>query len=138
MSVGTLLSRLRGVKRTGAGRWIACCPAHEDRRPSLSIRELEDGRVLLKCFAECGVREILGALGLGFDALFPERSPGYHVPPERRPFNPSDVLQCIASEALIVAIAARSIVRGAVLSEAEVKRVFVASGRLSSAAEIAG
>jgi len=31
-----LLARLDGVKRTGPDRWIARCPAHDDKRPSLA------------------------------------------------------------------------------------------------------
>jgi hypothetical protein len=44
-----LLDHLERVKQTGPGRWIARCPAHEDRSPSLSVRELEDGRLLRLC-----------------------------------------------------------------------------------------
>ena len=52
---------------------------------------LEDGRVLVHCFAGCGVSEILGAVGLDFDALFPPK-PIDHAPPMRRPFPAADVL----------------------------------------------
>ena len=31
--------------------WSACCPAHDDRNPSLSIREGSDGKVLIHCHA---------------------------------------------------------------------------------------
>jgi len=43
----------RGSRGAGPGRWVASCPAHEELSPSLSIRELEDGRVLLHDFAGC-------------------------------------------------------------------------------------
>jgi len=76
MSAGTLLDRLQGVKPTGPGRWLAQCPAHEDRSPSLSIRELEDGRVLLHDFGGCGTQAVLDSLGLEMAALFQERLPG--------------------------------------------------------------
>ena len=66
-----VLSRLEGVKRSGDG-YIARCPAHEDRRPSLSITEGEDGRVLLKCHAGCDLDAILAALGLEKRDLFPK------------------------------------------------------------------
>ena len=49
MTIEDFLTRLDGVKRTGRG-WQAKCPAHDDRSPSLSIREGELG-VLLHCFA---------------------------------------------------------------------------------------
>ena len=51
MGVDMLLSKLDGVKRTGPGRWLAKCPAHEDRRASLAIREGDVGKTLVHCFA---------------------------------------------------------------------------------------
>lgn len=59
------------MRQVGLGRWIARCPAHDDGNPSLSIRELGDGRVLLHCFAGCKTEDVLASLGLGWDALFP-------------------------------------------------------------------
>jgi hypothetical protein len=46
-----VLDRVESPKQSGAGRWMCKCPAHEDRGPSLSIRETEDGRVLIHSFA---------------------------------------------------------------------------------------
>lgn len=69
--VGTLLERLNGVRRSGAGRWIALCPAHKDRRPSLSIREGDTGAALAHCFAGCSVSEVAAAVGLDLSDLFP-------------------------------------------------------------------
>lgn len=66
-----MLSRLDGVKETGRARWVAICPSHEDGRPSLSIREGDDGRVLLHCFAGCANVDVVHDLGLGFGSLFP-------------------------------------------------------------------
>lgn len=54
--------------------WKFCCPAHEDRNPSLSVSEGKDGRVLLKCFAGCSTVSVLAALGLTECDLFPEQS----------------------------------------------------------------
>jgi len=62
-SVDDVLERLDKVRYSGKG-WMACCPAHEDRRPSLKIDEGADGRVLLHCFAGCTFEEVLSALGL--------------------------------------------------------------------------
>jgi len=50
-----------------AGRGIACCPAHEDKNPSLSLTDGSDGRLLLHCHAGCdfgAVRDALRAQGL--------------------------------------------------------------------------
>ena len=70
MSASTLLDRLQGVRQTGPGRWMAKCPAHEDRSPSLSVRELDDGRVLVHDFAGCETQAVLDAVGLGMADLF--------------------------------------------------------------------
>lgn len=72
MSANELLSSLTKVRRMGKDRWLACCPAHQDHKPSLSIRETSDGRVLLHCWTGCSVEAILESVGLTFDALFPE------------------------------------------------------------------
>ncbi len=58
-----ILAKLPDAKKSGTG-WSACCPAHDDRQPSLSIAEGEDGRVLLKCHAGCSVDAICAAIGL--------------------------------------------------------------------------
>jgi hypothetical protein len=49
-----LLSHLDGARRITDSRYIAKCPAHDDGDPSLSIRQLPDSRILIKCFAGCG------------------------------------------------------------------------------------
>jgi putative DNA primase/helicase len=55
------LARALGGRRNGRG-WMACCPAHDDRDPSLSIADGADGRVLMTCFAGCGWSAIRAAL----------------------------------------------------------------------------
>jgi len=37
MEIDHIVSRLERVRRTGPDSWVACCPAHEDRHPSLSV-----------------------------------------------------------------------------------------------------
>jgi putative DNA primase/helicase len=59
----------RGCRGRGSS-WT--CPAHDDRRPSLSVREGADGRLLLKCHRGCSLEEILAALGLVERDLFPD------------------------------------------------------------------
>ena len=66
-----LLSRLEGVRKCGDG-WSALCPAHEDRSPSLSISDADDGRVLVHCHAGCSVDAVCGAVGLRVADLMPD------------------------------------------------------------------
>jgi hypothetical protein len=76
MSIDTLLSRLEGAKSVGHGKWIAKCPAHDDRSPSLAVREIEEGRILVHCFAGCGAADVVAAIGLALSDLF--EKPLYH------------------------------------------------------------
>ncbi len=69
--VDFLLSKLPDAKRQGK-EWVARCPAHDDKRPSLSISEGEDGRALVHCHAGCKPEEILAALGMKLADLMPE------------------------------------------------------------------
>jgi len=56
-----LIARALGGKRSGRG-WIVPCITHDDRRPSLSLADGDDGRLLVHCFAGCDTRDILVAL----------------------------------------------------------------------------
>lgn len=134
MASETLLQRLDNVKKTGDGRWIARCPAHADRRASLSIRELDDGRILMHDFAGCSVHEVLTALGLDFEALFPPKLGVHHGKPERRPFPATDVLRAVAFEALVVSTIALDMAKPLPLSDARRERLLLASERLEAAA----
>ena len=64
-----ILAKLPDAKKSGTG-WSARCPAHEDRQPSLSIAEGEDGRALVKCHAGCSLDAICAAVGLKPTDLF--------------------------------------------------------------------
>lgn len=70
--IEALLAQLPGAKKTGKG-WSARCPAHDDRRASLSISEGDDGRALLKCHAGCDTSAVLAAVGLKLADLFPPK-----------------------------------------------------------------
>lgn len=73
MKTTEILSLLKGVRQSRQG-WIAQCPAHEDRSPSLSIRETE-ARILLHCFAGCTVENICLAIGINIRDLFSDPFP---------------------------------------------------------------
>ncbi len=97
MSADTLVSRLDLVRRTGQARWSARCPAHSDKSPSLSIREEDDGRVLVHCHAGCDTASVLSAVGLDWDALFPP-NPYEHARPLKKPWRVSDVVRALEFE----------------------------------------
>jgi hypothetical protein len=68
VKIGEILSRLDCVRSSPHG-WIAQCPAHEDRSPSLSIRE-EGGKILFHCHAGCSVESVCAAADIEVHNLF--------------------------------------------------------------------
>lgn len=129
MTAETLLARLDRVKATGQGRWIARCPAHEDRSPSLSIRELEDGRVLLHDFGGCDVGAILDAVGLDLSDLFPERVVD-HGRPSRSRIPAADLLAMVDEEVTAVGILGAQFLEARSIAETDWQRLAVAVRRI--------
>src|SRR5262245_1667117 len=56
-----IIAKALGGRRAGAG-WVAHCPAHDDRTPSLSVRDSTNGKVLLRCHAGCEQERVIAAL----------------------------------------------------------------------------
>jgi len=55
------IAKALGGRKAGSG-WIARCPAHDDRNPSLSLSMGKDGKVLLHCHAGCDQAQVIDAL----------------------------------------------------------------------------
>ncbi len=131
-----LIQRLAKVRGRN-GSWTACCPAHNDKGPSLAVRELPDGRVLLHCFAGCETESVLGAIGMDMTDLFPpdskRREYGPGKPGVKPAFYASDLMRIIAFEALVVQIVAFDIASGKRPSEDDQKRMMVAYERIDEA-----
>jgi len=68
--VDSILSKLPDARPNGNG-WVARCPAHDDRRASLSISIGDDDRVLLHCHAGCTPGDVVGAMELKLADLMP-------------------------------------------------------------------
>lgn len=131
MSADHLLARLEHVKRTGRDRWMARCPAHADKQASLSVRELGDGRTLVHDFAGCSVEDILTAVGLDFDALYPERAVDYAKPRETRPYSVHDLVLALGFELDIATLLLVDVARGKSLAPEDRERAQVAVRRIS-------
>lgn len=69
--INNLLSSLDQVKQTAPHKWVACCPAHADKNPSLAIKD-DDGAVLFHCFGGCDSTEVLAAAGLKWGDILPQ------------------------------------------------------------------
>ena len=131
--VENLLSHLSKVRgRNGA--WTACCPAHEDKSPSLAIKEGDDGRVLLHCFGGCDVHSVLGAVGMDMSDLFPAKQ---GTPVKKATFYASDLLRVIHFEALVVQIAAIDMAKGKAISASTKARLMLAYQRIDEATRYA-
>lgn len=129
----SILEKLVGVRKVGVDKYVARCPAHADKSPSLSIREMSDGRVLLKCFAGCETENVLSAVGMTFRDIMPERLGDF--PRVRPAFTAGDALRALAHEAGVVAIAAGTLSDGQALSPEDHARVCVSAGRIGAALE---
>jgi hypothetical protein len=139
--VENLISRLDKVKGRN-GSWTARCPAHADKGPSLAVREGEDGRVLLHCFAGCETASVLGAIGMDMTDLFPsdEKRRDYPVTgkPSMKPaFFASDLMRIIHFEALVVQIVAFDIANNKMPNEETRERMLTAYQRIDEAVRYA-
>lgn len=119
--VENLLSRVQGVKASGAGKWMARCPAHQDKSPSLSIRESDSGSVLVNCFAGCSVHDITAAVGLELSDLFPDSDERQVSKPQR--YSPREVVEVLTSASRIVVLGYQRLASGGQLAEPDVARV---------------
>lgn len=125
-----VLALLDSPRRRQPGQWSAKCPAHEDRGPSLSVRETPEGAVLLHCFAGCAVADVVAALGLDMQALFPPREkPARTLPRTARLLTAGQALELLAQESMLIAVAAGNIARGMVLADPDRQRLMIAAGR---------
>ncbi len=135
MSAEKILDRLESVSETGPGRWKARCPAHDDKTPSLAIREI-DGLVLLHCFAECSLHEIVSAAGVELSDLFPDK-PRSHKSISR-PFLAVDILRCLSGEITVVLLCASDLAKGEKLNADTKSRLLQAASRFQSALSAGG
>jgi hypothetical protein len=130
-----VLDRLEEIAARGPGNFIARCPAHDDRRPSLSVRILDDGRTLVHCWAGCAAADIVHAVGLELSDLFPlaENRGGKNsvIPPYR------DLLRLLARETWVVRLAAERIATGEKLDIRDIQRVRKAHHRIDYIAGVA-
>jgi len=78
-----VLELLDKVRPQATGQYMAGCPAHADRNPSLSVSEGEDGKVLLYCQAHCDTADVLRAMGLDWRDLNPSGGAKEHGSPRR-------------------------------------------------------
>ena len=117
-----LLNQLDHVKQTGQGKWLACCPAHTDKSPSLAIKETADGKMFLHCFAGCPVTDIVAAVGLELSDLMPDNTTFKKGTKPPR-FNKYELFDKLAFESLILSLALRQLLNFEDLNQTDMLRV---------------
>ena len=135
-----VLSRLEKVRRAGKG-YTACCPAHADKSPSLSVTQGDNG-VILYCFGGCATDDILGAIGLTFSDLYPPRDTPSKTPEERararqaiRESQWAAALTTLARDVLLLQAAAGMLSRAIPLTPQDLADLTAAAARIDNAKE---
>lgn len=136
MTIDNVLARLKNVKQTSKETYLACCPSHDDRTPSLSIRGLADGRILIHCFGGCDIYSILSSIELEITDLFPHKL-GNHKKIDKR-FPAKDVLVAIGFECFVVLNSAKILLNNKVFTTDDRARLVLSVSRIQSAIEAGG
>jgi hypothetical protein len=127
-----VLDQLDGVRATGAGRWIARCPAHQDRTPSLSVRETDEGRVLLHDFGGCHTGDVVVAMGLSLADLF-DQPLGHRHAPSKTMLPAREVLTLVSHEVDVVLILLTEALERGGANDAVLHRLAKAASRIGTA-----
>ena len=134
-NLNTVLQRLDKVQRIGSDRYKALCPAHDDRSPSLAIKD-DDGRLLLHCFGGCETLDVVSAIGLNFADIMPDKVAG-NFKKDKKPFYAMDILGIIKLEATLAYIYASYMAKGLALTSNDKERLLLAASRINHAYEVA-
>lgn len=135
MHVDEFLARLEGLRKSGPDRWMALCPGHADRNPSLSVRVLPDGVILVRCHAGCEMAHVVGAMGLCASDLFPTPPAKVNVRRSRPALPLADVLAGLAHEVAVASIASCDLRTFGRLESADHERLLLACMRINCAIE---
>ena len=133
MSIESVLSRLEHVRRAGQGRWRAKCPVHGGKNQyALSIKEADDGTVLLHCFVcEGGAGQVASALGMDLADFFPPKNdplvPGKRI---NKPHRASDTLLALLNDLRVAYVMCGDIAHGRGLKETDRPRALEAQKRI--------
>jgi len=138
-AIDLILDRLDSVRPYGDG-YRADCPNGHRNRGSLSIKEADDGRVLLHCFSGCSALEVVHGLGLELKNLFERPITADMSPEELKRHKQTEkeshwkaALDFLPVEIFIVQITAVQIGKGKPLNVEDHLRLELVGKRLTSA-----
>jgi hypothetical protein len=130
--INALLNKLDKVRPVGEGKWVALCPAHADKRPSLAIKLTGDDKILLHCWCGCDVQSIVAAIGLTLSDLMPERPDGYDRPRAKAPrFNKYELFDTVVHSSMVLSLAVRHLLDGKALSDVDLQAVVKAENLIN-------
>jgi len=115
---------------------MARCPAHDDASPSLSVREMSDGRVLIHCFAGCSAAAVMESVGLTLRDLMPQSTGEFR--PSSAAVDARDALRGLAESVSILAMIVSDIASGQPVSNRDADLFAVHAGLVMDAARRCG
>jgi CHC2 zinc finger len=122
MNIDDILSRLEKVKQYNGRQWVACCPAHDDKTPSLAIKIGDENRVLMKCWAGCAIDEIVAAMDLSLSDLMGDVPKEHSNHKRGNRLSPTVVLKAVAANVLLAGIIVCDVAKaGHVTEEQKIK-----------------
>lgn len=92
--------------------------------------------MLVHDFGGCSVYDVLTAVGMKVDDLFPDARPRAAIKNARMPFSYADALRCVSFEALLAAVAAGNLAQGIPLTPEDRGRLWLAANRINHALEV--
>ena len=127
MTIDNILRKLDKVKKSHRG-YKACCPVHNDKNPSMTVTETDDGKVLIHCFS-CGARgtDVVEALGLPTSELFSGDFNGTYDPKRK-------LMKTELEDRMVVSIYEQDKQSGKYLTHSDYKRYRLAKVRLEELA----
>jgi len=137
MTIENLLSRLDKVRNRGGGKWMASCPCHTDKTPSLAIK-YDNETILLHCFSSgCSPQEICSSIGIEITELFPpsDKFDANQPTQKRQSYDSAQVLEGLAYEAIVMHIIGNDMLKNGSIEPDERDRLAQASCRINAALE---
>ncbi len=119
-------------RQTGPGRWQFRVPTRKDRQVSGSVRETDNGRLLVHDFSGDSVVDILATIDLSLTDLFPSAITNQGRP-QSRPFFGIEPLRGVARDRLIVCAAVAILRENKPLSASDFAAMMAAAGRIHTA-----
>lgn len=134
-----ILSKLTNPRPSGDS-WRADCPNGHESKGSLSVKQCENGSVLLHCHAGCGPQEVMRELGLTLADLY-DRPIGTNPrfsrqsPAEIKEYHWKVAFRYLPEELRIVSIGSQDVREGKSLNDVDQARFELACERIRTAME---